>query len=174
MRETEREGQRHRQREKQDFHGKPDSGLNPGTPGSQTELKADTRPLSHSGVPVFLTLFGVWSWFLWGVWSYRHYLALTRSRNLNNELFWESYWPVHHSNLQLYTYNTHTYPRSCIYLLHVSFFQLCYICLIKKPGGKKTIISTSGELMLETIYQVLVKGLKWGSAHRKSQERPKR
>ena len=29
----------------------PNVGLNPGTPGSRPELKADTQPLSHLGVP---------------------------------------------------------------------------------------------------------------------------
>ena len=47
--ETER--QRHRQREKQASCGEPDVGLNPGTPGSCPELKADTQLLSRSGVP---------------------------------------------------------------------------------------------------------------------------
>ena len=49
MRDTER--QRHRQREKQAPYGGPDVGLNPGTPGSCPELKADAPPLSHPGVP---------------------------------------------------------------------------------------------------------------------------
>ena len=31
--------------------GEPDAGLNPRTPGSQPELKADTQPLSHPGAP---------------------------------------------------------------------------------------------------------------------------
>ena len=49
MRETER--QRHRQKEKQAPCRKPDAGLDPGTPGSHPEPKADAQPLSHSGIP---------------------------------------------------------------------------------------------------------------------------
>ena len=41
MRDTERERQRHRQKEKQAPYREPDVGLNPGTPGSRPELKAD-------------------------------------------------------------------------------------------------------------------------------------
>ena len=37
----ERERQRHRQREKQALCREPDAGLNPGTPGSCPELKAE-------------------------------------------------------------------------------------------------------------------------------------
>ena len=48
-RDTEREGQRHR--EKQALCREPDVGLDPGSPGSQPELKADAQPLSHPGVP---------------------------------------------------------------------------------------------------------------------------
>ena len=56
--ETQRERQRHRQREKQAPYRKPDVGLDPGTPGSWPELKADTQPLSHPGVPkIFLLKF---------------------------------------------------------------------------------------------------------------------
>ena len=47
MRGTER--QRHRQREKQSLP--PDAELDPKTPGSQPEPKADAQPLSHSGAP---------------------------------------------------------------------------------------------------------------------------
>ena len=47
-----REKQRHRQREKQDPCREPDMGLDPGTPGSHPELKAD---LSHQ-VPRTLLL----------------------------------------------------------------------------------------------------------------------
>ena len=50
-REREREKQRHRQREKQGPCGEPDVGLDPSTPGSRPEPKADAQPLSHSGVP---------------------------------------------------------------------------------------------------------------------------
>ncbi|CAK7315610.1 hypothetical protein VULLAG_LOCUS19161 [Vulpes lagopus] len=49
MREKER--WRHRQREKQAPCGEPDEGLNPRTPGSRPEPKADAQPLSHAGVP---------------------------------------------------------------------------------------------------------------------------
>ena len=52
MRDTERERQRHRQREKQATCRKPNVGLDPRTPGSRPELKADAQPLSHPGVPV--------------------------------------------------------------------------------------------------------------------------
>ena len=45
------ERQRHRQREKQASCREPDVGLDPGTPGSWPEPKADTQPLSHPGVP---------------------------------------------------------------------------------------------------------------------------
>ena len=51
MRDTQRERQRHRQREKQAPSREPDAGLNPRTPGSQPEPKADAQPLSHSGAP---------------------------------------------------------------------------------------------------------------------------
>ena len=50
MRDTEKERQRHRQREKQAPCRKPDMGLDPGTPGSCPEPKADAQPLSHPGV----------------------------------------------------------------------------------------------------------------------------
>ena len=50
-RERERERQRHRQRKKQTPRREPDAGLDPGTPGSCPELKADAQPLSHPGVP---------------------------------------------------------------------------------------------------------------------------
>ena len=46
-----RERQRHRLREKQVPCGEPDIRLNPGTPGSRTELKADAQPLSPPGIP---------------------------------------------------------------------------------------------------------------------------
>ena len=51
MRDTQRERQRHRQREKQALCREPDVGLDPGTPGSHPEPKADTQPLNHPGVP---------------------------------------------------------------------------------------------------------------------------
>ena len=47
MRDTER--QRHRQREKQALCGESDVGLDPRTPGSRPEPKADVQPLSHPG-----------------------------------------------------------------------------------------------------------------------------
>ena len=50
-RERERERRRHRQREKQALGRKPDAGLNPGTPRSQPEPKADSQPLSHPRIP---------------------------------------------------------------------------------------------------------------------------
>ena len=37
--------------EKQAPCREPDAGLNPGTPGSRPEWKADVQPLSHPGVP---------------------------------------------------------------------------------------------------------------------------
>ena len=52
MRYTER--QRKGQREKPAPHGEPDAGLNPRTPGPQSEPKADCKPLSHPGVPRFI------------------------------------------------------------------------------------------------------------------------
>ena len=48
--------QRHRQREKQAPRRKPDVRLNPGTPGSRPEPKADAQPLSHPGVPLEMSL----------------------------------------------------------------------------------------------------------------------
>ena len=52
MRHThrERERHRHRQREKQAPRRDPDTGLDPRTPGSCPEPKADIQPLSHPGV----------------------------------------------------------------------------------------------------------------------------
>ena len=46
-----REGDRHRQREKQAPCREPDAGLDHRTPGSCPEPKADAQPLSHPGVP---------------------------------------------------------------------------------------------------------------------------
>ena len=51
---THTERQRHRQREKQAPCRKPHVGLNPRTPGSHPEQKADTQPLSHPGILKFL------------------------------------------------------------------------------------------------------------------------
>ena len=50
MRDTERERQRHRQREKQAPCRKPNVELDPGTPGSRPEPKADAQLLNHLGV----------------------------------------------------------------------------------------------------------------------------
>ena len=50
--EREREKQRHRQREKQALCREPDVGLDPGTLGSRSELKADAQPLSNPGIPM--------------------------------------------------------------------------------------------------------------------------
>ena len=47
--ETEREGQRHRQREKQTPYRKPDMGLDPGSPGSHPRLQAAAMP---PGLPI--------------------------------------------------------------------------------------------------------------------------
>ncbi|XP_048965434.1 centromere protein V isoform X1 [Canis lupus baileyi] len=46
----EREKQRHRQREKQAPCREPDVGLDPWTPGSWSEPKADAQPLRHPGI----------------------------------------------------------------------------------------------------------------------------
>ena len=50
-RHTERERDRHRQREKQAPCREPDAGLDPRTPGSRPELKADVQLLSHLAEP---------------------------------------------------------------------------------------------------------------------------
>ena len=55
MRDTER--QNHRQREKQALCREPDEELDPRTPGSQPEPKADALPLSHPGVPHHILLY---------------------------------------------------------------------------------------------------------------------
>ena len=57
MRDTERERQRHRWKEKQAPYREPDAGLNPGTQGSWPELKTDAQLLSHTGALPFLNLF---------------------------------------------------------------------------------------------------------------------
>ena len=57
--ERHRDRGRHRQREKQTPRGKPDVGLDPKTPGSQPEPKADALPLSH---PRFFK-FWIWPFF---------------------------------------------------------------------------------------------------------------
>ena len=51
MKDTEIEKQRHRQREKQAPCRKPNVGLDPGTPRSCPEPKADAQPLKHPGAP---------------------------------------------------------------------------------------------------------------------------
>ena len=51
MRDTERETQRLRQREKQAPYRKPDGKLDPRTLGLSPEPKADAQPLSHPGAP---------------------------------------------------------------------------------------------------------------------------
>ena len=53
MKDTERERQRHRQRETQAPCREPDVGLDPRTLGSRSELKADAQPLSPPGVSAF-------------------------------------------------------------------------------------------------------------------------
>ena len=53
MRDTERERQKHKQREKQALCGEPNVGLDPRTPGSPPEPKADTQPPIH---PSYLNL----------------------------------------------------------------------------------------------------------------------
>ena len=61
MRDIER--QRHRQRERQALLREPDLGLQPRTPRSPPEQKADTQPLSHSGAPggdIFYPCSPVW------------------------------------------------------------------------------------------------------------------
>ena len=54
MRDTHREREIERQREKQAPCREPDVGLDPGSPGSHPELKADAKLLSHPGVPTLL------------------------------------------------------------------------------------------------------------------------
>ena len=54
MRDTEGEAETHRQSEKQAPCREPNVGLNPGSPGSCPEPKADTQPLSHPGIPNLL------------------------------------------------------------------------------------------------------------------------
>ena len=51
MRDTERERQRHRRREKQAPCREPYLGLDPGSPESHPGLKAGAKPLSHPGIP---------------------------------------------------------------------------------------------------------------------------
>ena len=51
---TDRERQRHRQREKQTHNREPDGGLDPRTLGSWPELKVDAQPLNHPGISIYL------------------------------------------------------------------------------------------------------------------------
>ena len=57
MRDTQRERQRHRLREKQARCGEPDAGLCPRTLRSRPELKADAQPLSPSRCPLKLLIY---------------------------------------------------------------------------------------------------------------------
>ena len=54
--ERERERQRHGQREKQAPCREPDVGLDPGTPGSRPEPKADAQPLNYPAIPTLRIL----------------------------------------------------------------------------------------------------------------------
>ena len=54
MRDTQRERQGHRQREKQAPRREPHVGLDSKTLGSCPALKADAQPLGHPGVPKYL------------------------------------------------------------------------------------------------------------------------
>ena len=56
MRDTQREWQRHSQREMQAPCWELDARLDPGTPGSHLERKADAQPLSHAGAPVYVSI----------------------------------------------------------------------------------------------------------------------
>ena len=56
MTDTEREKQRHRQREKPAPCREPDAGLDPGTPESCPGPKAGAKPLSHPGIPFCIFL----------------------------------------------------------------------------------------------------------------------
>ena len=57
MIDRERGGQRHRRREKQAPWRTPDAGLDPATPGSCPGPKAGAKPLSHPGIPRFMSYF---------------------------------------------------------------------------------------------------------------------
>ena len=59
-RQTERERQSHRQREKQAPCREPDVGLNPGSPGSHPALKAGAKVLSHLGCPICSVRIKIW------------------------------------------------------------------------------------------------------------------
>ena len=56
MRDTEREWQRHRLKEKQAPCKEPDVGLEPENPGSCPDPKAEAQTLSHSGIPRFVVI----------------------------------------------------------------------------------------------------------------------
>ena len=49
--EREREAETQAEGESGSMHRKPDVGLDPGSPGLGPELKAGTKPLSHTGCP---------------------------------------------------------------------------------------------------------------------------
>ena len=55
MRDTKREAETQAEGEAGSMQG-PDAGLDPGTPGSRPEPKADAQPLSHLGVPTLTLL----------------------------------------------------------------------------------------------------------------------
>ena len=80
--ETQREKQRHRQREKQDPHRERNAGLDPRTLESQPEPKADAQPLSHPGAPelVVLTSASLKQWpFAKCPWAQAQYFAFPSS-----------------------------------------------------------------------------------------------
>ena len=54
MTDTGRKRQRHRQGEKQAPYSESDVRLDPGTPGSRPELKADVQPLNYPGILILL------------------------------------------------------------------------------------------------------------------------
>ena len=56
MRDTERERQKHKQREKWAPQRELDVGLHPRTPGPCPEPKADAQPLNHPGAPEVLKI----------------------------------------------------------------------------------------------------------------------
>ena len=62
MRDTEREAETHRQKEKQAPRRKPDVGLDPWTPGSHPGPKGGAKPLSHPWIPPVEFFFAcIWS-----------------------------------------------------------------------------------------------------------------
>ena len=76
-----RERQRHRLREKQDPCREPDVGLDPRTPGSRPELKADAPPLSHPGIVLLY-------------WKFRGQ-GFTKDSTRMHQQFWEALQPNH-------------------------------------------------------------------------------